>query len=198
VVNNLQVDPAVAREIAAAYLDAGDRPSPGAVAAFAQLVEESDELFRRLTQPDRQGSVRVNFTTCRAPYQDAKELITAVAESRTLEITTVAVDRDRHHPLMGNEFGGAYDRFRAVHDAFGHARTRLGFSRDEEFTVWLAQERFHTPLARWALATELHGQHSVRWITGRFAAPKAVLLEPELVRRTRSGVSRSDQQGDPS
>lgn len=40
-----------------------------------------------------------------------------------------------------------------------------------------AQERFHSPLARRALATELHGQQSVRWITGEMAAPKAFRRE---------------------
>jgi hypothetical protein len=102
-----------------------------------------------------------------------------------LEVTTVASDADRRHPLLGNEPGGAYDRFRAVHDILGHARLRLGFDRDGEFAVWLTQERLHGPLARRALATELHGQHSVRWTTGQPAEPKAVLLEPELLRRTR-------------
>ena len=95
---------------------------------------------------------------------------------------------------MGNEIGGAYDRFRAVHDALGHARMQLGFDRDEEYTVWLAQERFHSPLARWALCSELHGQHSVRWTTGEIAEPKAILLEPALLRRARtkrdSGTAR--------
>ena len=70
--------------------------------------------------------------------------------------------------------------------ALGHSRMQLGFDRDEEFTVWLEQERFHTPLARRALATELHGQHSVRWTTRTIAEPKAFLFDPALLRRTRA------------
>jgi pimeloyl-ACP methyl ester carboxylesterase len=54
---------------------------------------------------------------------------------------TIATHRDRHHPLMGNDLGGAYDRFRAVHDVLGHARLRLRFDRDGEFVVWRSQER---------------------------------------------------------
>jgi hypothetical protein len=129
--------------------------------------------------------LRVFFTTCETPYSDAPELIPAVRELRTLEVTTVAVDRNRRHPLMGNELGGSYDCFRAVHDAVGHARLRLGFDRDGEFLVWRAQERLHSQLARRALATELHGQHSVRWTTGEIAEPKAMLLDESLLRRTR-------------
>ena len=92
---------------------------------------------------------------------------------------------------MNSDVGGAYDRFRAVHDALGHAGMELGFDRDGEFAVWLFQEQFHSPLARRALATELHAQHSVRWTTGDVAEPKAVLLDPALLSRTRPPRSPS-------
>jgi hypothetical protein len=178
--SRLLVDESVARDVAAAYLDTADRPDSQTAAAFAQLVAETDEIFRSVA-----GALHVCFTTCAAPYRDADELIASVRILGTLEVTTVAVDRERSHPLMGNDLGGSYDRFRAVHDALGHARLQLGFDRDGEYTAWRWQERFHTPLARRALATELHGQHSVRWTTGEVAAPKAILLEQPLVRRAR-------------
>ena len=182
---DVRVDQEVAREVAAAYLDAKDQRDPLTVAAFAQLATETDRLFTWITQAERPGAVAVRFTACEAPYRDAHELIESVNELHILEVTTVAADPDRRHPALGNDLGGSYDRFRAVHDALGHARLRRGFYRDDEFAVWLAQERFHTPLARRALATELHGQHSVRWTTGSIAEPKATLLEPALLRRSR-------------
>jgi hypothetical protein len=186
---DVRVAPAIAREVAAAYLDASNRNCPLTVVAFAQLVVEADRLFRWITEPGRPGALQVCFTTCATPYRDDHELITSVIACRRLEVTTVAVDSDRRHPLMDNEVGGAYDRFRAVHDAIGHGRMRLGFDRDGEFAVWRAQERFHSDLARRALATELHGQHSVRWTTGDVVEPKATLLDPSLVRRARRGIS---------
>jgi hypothetical protein len=182
---DVRVDPAVARDVASAYLAAKNRHDPVTVAAFAQLADESDRLFRWITRPSRPRTLRVVFTTCDNPYRDAPELIASVRQFGTLEITTVARDPDRRHPVMGNDLGGTYDRFRAVHDALGHARMQLGFDRDGEFAVWLAQERFHGPLARRALAAELHGQHSVRWTTGDVAEPKATLLGPALLRRAR-------------
>jgi hypothetical protein len=185
-----RVDPAMAYEVAAAYLDAPRRRDPLAAAAYARLVTESDRLFRRVTSPDRADPVRVAFTTCPTPYDDARELIRSVTDDRTLEVTTVATDSARRHPLMDSEVGGAYDRFRAVHDVLGHARLGLGFDRDGEFAVWLSQERFHSPMARRALATELHGQHSVRWTTGEVAEPKAVLLDPGLLSRSRGDTGR--------
>lgn len=182
-----RVDPVTAREVAAGYVDAPSRRDPRADAAYAQLVTETDRLFRQITSPDRPDPVRVAFTACPTPYDDAQDLIGSVTDDRMLEVATVAADADRRHPLMDSARGGAYDRFRAVHDVLGHARLGLGFDRDGEFAVWLSQERFHTPLARRALATELHGQHSVRWTTGEVAEPKAVLLDPRLLYRTRRG-----------
>jgi hypothetical protein len=43
----------------------------------------------------------------------------------------------------------------------------------------------YTGLARWALATELHAEHSVLWTTGTVAEHKAVLLPPTLLRDSR-------------
>jgi hypothetical protein len=175
----------LAHEVAAAYLEARPRRDPLIEAAYAQLATEADRLFRRVTSPDRPDAVRVVFTSCPTPYRDARELIGSVTNDRTLEVTIPSTAATRRHPLMDSAPRGAYDRFRAVHDIVGHARSGLGFDRDGEFAAWLTQERLHTPLARRALAAELHGQHSVCWTTGQFAEPKAILLEPELFRRTR-------------
>ena len=193
-----RVDPVVAHEVATAYLDAPRRRDPLTAAAYAHLVTESDRLFRWITSPDQADPVRVVFTACPTPYRDAQELISSVTNDRRLEVTTAATDGDRGHPMMDTEPGGAFDRFRAVHDILGHARLRLGFDRDSEFAVWLSQERFHGPLARRALATELHGQHSVRWTTGEFAEPKAVLLDPALLRRSRGQGRASRRRLTPS
>ena len=85
--------------------------------------------------------------------------------------------------------GAAPNRFRAVHDVIGHGLLGLGFDRDGEFTVWRFQERFHSRLARRALATELHGEHSVRWTTGDLPEHKAFLLDERVVRASRAGRS---------
>jgi hypothetical protein len=175
---------AAAGEVAAAYADARPRPDPLVAAAYARLVTESDRLFRRITTPDRSDGVHVAFTECPAPYADADELIISVTRDRVLEVTTVKKSPDRPHSAMGNDPAGAYDRFRGVHDVLGHARLRHGFDRDGEFAAWRFQERFHSPSARRALATELHGRHSVLWATGEHAEPKAILLDSRLVRRS--------------
>jgi hypothetical protein len=153
-------------------------------AAYAQLVEETDRLFALLT-------VDVVFTMSERPYDSTDELIRSVRCDQLLEVTSVAWERDRPHPVMGCGVGGAYDRFRAVHDVLGHGYLGVGFDRDGEYATWRFQERFHSPLARRALATELHAEHSVRWTTGELPEHKAVLLDERIISRSRAngGVS---------
>jgi hypothetical protein len=192
------VDEAIAHEVAATYVEATDGRDAVTVQAFTQMATETDRLFTWITRPDQRRPLRVYFTKCESPYRDDDELITAVRATHTLEVTTVAANRSRRHPLMENHVGGSYDRFRAVHDALGHARLQLGFDRNGEYLAWRAQERYHSVLARRALATELHGQHSVRWTTGEVAEPKAMLFDDALLRRTRShglGVTSGDGGG---
>jgi hypothetical protein len=180
----LRVDPKAAARVAAAHQDAPAVGDAIARAAYAQLVLESDRSFRRITST---GGVQVCFTTCRAPYAAADELIVSVRRDRRLEVTTAAVQRERRHPLMSCEIGGAYDRFRAVHDVIGHGGLGVGFDRDGEYAAWRYQEQFHSPLARRALATELHAEHSVHWATGELSAHKGVLLDERLLELSRQG-----------
>ena len=180
----LRVDPRTAGEIAFAYLDGPERPSHLVRAAYAQLGYESDALFVAITR-ERARPIRVRFTRCAAPYGNAEELVASVTRDRLLEVTAAITDGDRRHPLMDTDVGGAFDRFRAVHDLLGHAALRLGFDRHSEYATWRYQERFHCSLAGRALATELHGKHSVRWTTGESPDHRAVLLDPRLVARSR-------------
>lgn len=44
------------------------------------------------------------------------------------------------------------------------------------------QRTLDSGLARWAAATELHGEISALWATGQFAEHKAVLLDRDLLK----------------
>ncbi len=146
-------------------------------------MAESDRLLRRITSPHRPDAVRVRFTTCPEPCRSADELIASVTHGRLLAVSRWRAIPTAVTPSLTAR-GGAHDRFRAVHDIVGHAGLGLGFDRNGEFAAWLYQARLHSPLARRALATELHGQHSVYWTRGHMAEPKAVLLDPQLLRRS--------------
>ena len=134
---------------------------------------------------------RVHPPNCAAPYCSDEEMISGVRMTRLLEVTTSASEPDWSHPLFGNEPGGAYDRFRAVHDIVRHIDTGFGFDRFGEFGAWLAQDRFYRGPGRLALGTELREEHSVRWTTGPVADHKATPLHPPILARAEEGCPRS-------
>ena len=177
------VNETVAREVADVFLESDSDPRDGLVgAAYRQLAEQSDQALAAVTC--RHG-MRVVFSRCRVPYASDEEMIAAVRECRVLEVTVASAEPDRLHPILACDPGGAYDRFRALHDLIGHVLPGFGFDRDGEYAAWLRQERLHTGLARQALATELHGEHSVRWTTGEPSDHKALLLDGRLIERAR-------------
>jgi hypothetical protein len=174
--------------IAAAFLDAPrTSKDPVVHAAYAALGEQARRWFACLTSKRVRHPVRVVFTGCREPYTKASDLTDSVRLERVLELSPARHDRDRRHPLLDTSIGGTYDRLRAVHDIVSHGWRRHDFDRDGEFAAWLNEDRMYTGLARWALATELHGEHSVRWTSGVVADHKAVLLDPELINGSRLG-----------
>ena len=181
-----KVDPDLAREVAGTFIAAGSsHRDPVVCAAYDQLERQSDRAFLLLTRRQPLATIRVVFSRCRTPYSSDREMIAAVRAEGLLEVTSAATDRDRRHPLLGCDLGGAYDRFRAVHDVVGHVSARLGFDRDGEFAAWLTQDRLYYGLARWALATELHAEDSVRWTTDLLSDHKATLLDRDLLARAR-------------
>jgi hypothetical protein len=181
------LDPDAMLRVAENYLEAHDsRRDPKVIAAYTQLEAQTDVLFESLTR-----NIRIAFTQCSTPYSSDREMISAARTEKVLEIPTARSDADNDHPFFGREFGGAYDRFRAVHDFLGHVRLNAGFDRQGEYLTWLEQDRHHKGLARWALATELHGKNSVLCTTGETAVPKATLLDRRVLRRSRVGMGFS-------
>ncbi len=175
------VQPGETQAIAECFLSASTSGGPLAALAYQQLERQTDRQFAALTDPQGPYRITVAATGQATPYRDAGELIAAVLSTRTLEVTTSPADRA--HRLLGGEVGGAYYRFRAVHDLIGHVATGYGFDRDGEYSAWLVQRGLYTGLARWAAATELHGEISALWATRQFAEHKAVLLDPHLLNR---------------
>jgi hypothetical protein len=155
--------------------------NPKVIEAYKQLQAETDHLYAHLTRDACPWTARVVFTRCRRPYESDNELISAVRANGTLEMTSAAAAGERLHPLLGCELGGAFDRFRAVHDLIGHARCGYGFGLVDECAAWSVQDRLHSGLARGALATELYGVNAARNVVGEAPELRALLLFPSAV-----------------
>jgi hypothetical protein len=176
-----QVQRAETRAVADCFISLRTSTDRLVALAYQQLEAQTDQQFATLTDPRGPYRIAVVGTREATPYSDARELIASVLASRTLEVPPSPADRA--HPLLGGEAGGAYSRFRAVHDLVGHVATGYGFDQDGEYSAWLVQRDLYTGYARWAAATELHGEVSALWTTGQFAEHKAVLLDPVLLGR---------------
>jgi hypothetical protein len=181
----------LAADVGAAYIAAKSTPHDARVgAAYKRLQAETDQLFHDALRTDVPNPARIVFTRCPAPYTSDTELIEAFHACRILEVTTAAISAERIHPLLDCEFGGAFDRFRAMHDLIGHARTGLGFDLVDEIAAWRLQDQLHSDPARWALATELLAINSAWPILGEAPEHKAVLLAPALVRHSKALISQ--------
>jgi hypothetical protein len=179
-----RVHPGETQAIAESFISARTRFDPLVALAYQQLETQTDQQLAALTDP--QGPYRIAVVGTReiTPYANAGELTASVLASRVLEITA----QEQAHPLLGSGPGGAYCRLRAVHDLIGHVATGYGFDRDGEYSAWLVQRGLYSGLARWAAATELHGEVSALWATGRFAEHKAVLLDRYLLKQPAMAV----------
>jgi hypothetical protein len=187
VASGARISRAQAERVAAAFLAAPTRSPDARVGwAYAALARESDVLYRVVV---RRLGLRVHFADEPEPYADFADLAADVRAGR-LVIASAAATGARRHPLLDNRRGGAYDRFRAVHDVLGHAALGLGFDRHGEYGTWLHQHHhlLRSAGARYALATELHAEHSVLWTTGETAEHKATLLPLDLVRDSLAEV----------
>jgi hypothetical protein len=151
---------------------------PTVIEAYRRLQVETDRLYTIITRNGSPWAARVVFTRSGQPYGSDAELICAVRADRILEMTSAAAVGHRLHPLLDCELGGAFDRFRAVHDLIGHAWCGYGFGLADECAAWRAQDRLHSHLARSALAAEIIGVNAARSIIGEAPELRAMLLAP--------------------
>jgi hypothetical protein len=171
------VDPAAAARVGEWYLGSRSAHDDTNVKeAYRQLEIETDQLFTIVSRDPVSSTARVVFTRCPQPYASDAELIAAVSAGGTLEVTSAATAEGRLHPILDCNFGGAFDRFRAVHDLIGHAWCGYGFALRSEYAAWRVQDLLHSVLARCALATELYGVNAARSIIGQSPELKALLL----------------------
>lgn len=83
------------------------------------------------------------------------------------------------HPLsaIDPKTGLTYnDKFRMVHDIFGHAKEKTDFSPAGEESAWQQHRQMFSEAAKPALATETRGQAAYTYKYGDFPPQKAALL----------------------
>lgn len=184
--HDVVVDMDVHAQRAEAYqaLPSMDRKALPAFRAFRK------EMLKQYTLLTKTLGVEVEFVD-EDPYPSVVEL---AADLRRKKMRVYRTDNNSSHPFLTNDEN---DKFRAVHDAFGHAATGRGFDRHGEEAAYLAHASMFSPLATKALATETRGQNSVVIMYGVFAEQKVALLPDELIKAARRTAPAKVKEPDP-
>lgn len=153
-------------EIARHYAALPDH-DPRALESFEAMRHEVHEQFHHLTHG---MGIQVE-TKDHDPYRDHHEMAHDVAHNGRLQVMGTHVTGG--HPLFSDEEN---DKFRAIHDAFGHLATRRGVDRNGEEAAWLHHASMFSPKARAALTTETRGQNAAMIHSGQFHHQKIALL----------------------
>jgi hypothetical protein len=115
------------------------------------------------------------------PYQNSNEMCMDVRTNKHLWYFTGG----EIYPFLGD----TNDKFRAIHDLFGHSAEGFQFGPRGEFNAWIHHSMMFSSLAQLALTTETHGQNS--WVNygpyshlpaneRPFAEQKAALLPSQF------------------
>ena len=139
--------------------------------SYTALATEVEAQFDYMTKT---MGIKVEFVAD-DPYKTSREMFADVSKGVLKVLSTASTGS---HPFFKDEQN---DKFRAVHDFFGHAATGRGFGQDGEESAWVHHSQMFTETARAALTTETRGQNS--WYNTRnqgFAEQKVALLPKEF------------------
>ena len=179
------VEPSERADIGRTYASEPDLPkeqiSGEVTEAWTALADEVEEQWDIITKPESEGGlgITVEFVD-EDPYGSYAEMRKDFIENKRIKVLKTEVTGG--HPFFTNEQN---DKFRAVHDIFGHLGTGRGFDRHGEEAAYQAHRSMFTGTAQKALATELRGQNTYLLTYGDFGPQKLFIL-PENMRKALS------------
>ena len=145
-------------------------------ASYRQMAKETNEQFKRLP---------ISLSYHRAGegnYRNSKQMLQDVYGNKHLYVFQGG-DEHPYLKAVDPETGlNENEKFRAVHDFFGHAIHGNEFGPKGEETAWAAHSQMYSPLARLAMSTETRGQNSTVNYTPLNAALKRTINELNMQR----------------
>ena len=124
--------------------------------SYAQLIYEIDKQYYQLP-------IHITYHDGDNNYENSADMMDDVHNFGHLWVFKGGDD----HPKLGsitkdkNDLT-ANEKFRAVHDYYGHSVEGYQFGKDGEENAWIEHSKMLSPLAQWALSTETRGQNS--WV----------------------------------
>jgi predicted ABC-type ATPase len=168
---NVVVDPSHRGRTARAYMSANTYDE-SALPAYRKLIREIDDQYDFIT---KKLGIKVEVVSD-DPYPNVEDMMDDI-NNKTLKVMSTATTGS--HPLFSD---AQNDKFRAVHDFFGHAATGRDFSRHGERAAYLSHaSMMRDPDSVRALFTETEAQNAALIATGEFQEQKLTLLDDSLV-----------------
>lgn len=165
------LDEGLSRRIATAYdrmpkAPSSERARLDAEQSYAAFAKEVESQYRLIEE----SGIKIEFTTS-DPYPNSAAMMRDLRENRRLRVfkTDPGTGTDPHPYLTPEQ----NDKFRAVHDFFGHAGEGYEFGPRGEDNAWRKHASMFSNMAIPAMTTETRGQNS--WVN---FLPKNMDLPP--------------------
>ena len=123
--------------------------------AYEQMAKETDDQFRLL-----KGYNLSFHRNGEGNYPTSKHMVDDVNDNKHLFVFQGGDQHDFLHNEDPETGLNENEKFRAVHDLFGHAVLGNQFGAKGEETAWGVHQQMYSPLARLAMTAETRGQNS--------------------------------------
>lgn len=152
----IQDDPERGHATYLAYRDAMAAPTehPGIRESYGHLDREINAQFEHMTKPAHEGGMGMRYESLdHDPYANPQEMHDDIAKGN---IKVLGSRVTGPHAVFSEQTN---DRFRAIHDVFGHGTTGRSFSRHGEEAAWRMHSHMFSDAAQPALAADLRNQN---------------------------------------
>ena len=153
-------------KIGASQAGAPQHLSPQLHTSYQAMHQGIEEQFDYLTRPKEHGGMGVGVEfQMEDPYSNPMEMREDVAKTGKLKVLSTEATGGNTNIAMNVDIN---NKFRAVHDAFGHLAAGRSFSRHGEAGALEHHLQMFKPEAHEALLTDLRTQNAVLNYTGEF------------------------------
>lgn len=158
----------------------GKGPTGAAMRSYESMRGHLSAQFDFMTKPPEQGGLGIEVNVTKEdPYASFEELHKDVTENNRLNV--MSTETTGGHSFFTNEEN---DKFRAVHDYFGHVAIGRGFDRHGEEAAYRSHAQMFPKKARQALSSETRGQNSYLNWGGNDFPDNAVVEVPKWMSGT--------------
>jgi hypothetical protein len=175
------VDSRVRKQIVKAFNDAPQQLDKEQLKSWDETEKIINQQYDLLT---KKLGVKVEFVDY-DPYKNTQNMFDSFRDTGVLKIMKTSVTGS--HTYWSD---ATNDKFRAVHDAFGHLATGVGFDRHGEQAAYEAHKSMFPPSCYLALASELKGQNAYMVETGNFPDQRLVALPEKLQKLFMAEISK--------